>query len=76
MAAFVLKNNYFEFNEGSNHQISGSAIDTKFAPTNGSIFMEEIETNFLDTKEFSLGLWYGFNIPMIIFSFRHMVKKN
>ena len=76
MAAFVLKNNDFEFNEGGNHQISGSAIGTKFAPTYGSIFMEEIEINFLDTKEFSLGLWYGFNIPMIIFSFRHMVKKN
>ena len=32
MAAFVLRNNYFEFNGQAKHQISGTAIGTKFAP--------------------------------------------
>ena len=52
MAAFALKNNYFEFNGEVKHQILGTAIGTKFAPTYVSIFMDEIETNFLDTQEF------------------------
>ena len=33
MADFILKNNYFEFNEQIKQQISGSAIGTKFGPT-------------------------------------------
>ena len=33
MADFVLKNNYFKFNEQIKQQISGTAIGTKFAPT-------------------------------------------
>ena len=32
MAEFVLKNNYFEFDSNVKHQISGTAIGTKFAP--------------------------------------------
>ena len=31
MAEFVLKNNYFEFNSNLKHQISGTAIGTKFS---------------------------------------------
>ena len=52
MAAYVLKNNYFEFNGEVKLQISRTAIGTKFAPTYASIFMHERETKFLDTQEF------------------------
>ena len=52
MAEFVLKNNYFEFNGQVKHQISGTAISTKFAPTYSCIFMDEIATKFLETQEF------------------------
>ena len=52
MAEFDLKNNYFEFNGHVKHQISGKAIGTKFASTYASIFMDEIETKFLQTQEF------------------------
>ena len=45
MAEF--KNNYFEFNGQVKHQISSTAIRTKFAPTYVCIFMDEIETKFL-----------------------------
>ena len=54
MEAFLLKNNYFEFNVEVKHQISGTAISTKFAPAYASIFIDEIDTNFLDTQEFLL----------------------
>ena len=43
MAEFVLKNNYFEFNSTVKHQISGTAIRTKFAPPYACIFMDYIE---------------------------------
>ena len=33
MAEFVLANNYFEFGQKVFHQISGTAIGTKFAPS-------------------------------------------
>ena len=52
MAEFVLKNNYFEFNGQFKHQISGTAIGTKFAPTYACIFMDEKENKFLETQEF------------------------
>ena len=38
MAEFVLKNNYFEFNSNVKHQISGTAIGTKFAPPYACIY--------------------------------------
>ena len=51
MAKFVLKNNYFEFNGKVKQQISGTAIGTKFAPPYACIFMDEVETSFLETQE-------------------------
>ena len=54
MAEFVLKKNYFEFNSQVKHQIRGTAISTKFAPVYACIFMDEIETKFLETQEFQL----------------------
>ena len=54
MAEFVLKNNYFEFNEGTEQQLSGTAIDTKFAPPYSCIFMDKLETNFFETQTLQL----------------------
>ena len=51
MADFVLKNSYFEFNGQIKQQISGSAIGTKFAPPYACLFMDKIETAFLETQE-------------------------
>ena len=50
MAEFVLKNNYFEFNSQVKHQISGTAIGTKFAPPYACIFMDKVETEFLERE--------------------------
>ena len=50
MADFVLKNNYFEFGTEKKHQITGTAIGTKFAPPYACIFMDRVETEFLETE--------------------------
>ena len=54
MTEFVLKNNYFEFNSKVKQQLSGTAIGTKFS----CMFMDQVETEFLEYKDTSL--WYGF----------------
>ena len=57
MAEFVLKNNFFEFNGKLKRQKSGATIGTKFAPPYACIFMDEVETEFLKSKELQLFLW-------------------
>ena len=59
MAEFVLKNNYFEFNEVCK-QISGTAIATKFAPHYACIFIDEMETSFLKTQQLQPFIWLGY----------------
>ena len=51
MAEFVLKNNYLEFNGSVKQQVSGTAIGTKCAPTYACIYIDEVETEFLETQE-------------------------
>ena len=60
MAEFVLKNNYFEFNGGVKQQISGTAIGTKFAPPYACIFMDQVETDFLQTQKFQPLVWFRY----------------
>ena len=47
MADFVLKNNFFEFNSKFFQQISGAAIDTKFAPHMLVFLWTTLKQNFL-----------------------------
>ena len=51
MAEFVFKNNYFEFNSNVKHQISGTAIGTKFDPPYACIYMDHIENLFLKNEQ-------------------------
>ena len=46
----VLGKNYFEFCEKMFHQIHGTAMGTKMAPSYANIFMDVLETNFLATQ--------------------------
>ena len=62
MAEFVLKNNYFEFNSTVKHQISGTAIATKFAPPYAFIFMDYIEREFLKSEQIQLWIWFRYII--------------
>ena len=74
MTEFVLKNNYFEFNGQVRHQISGTAIGTKFAPTYACIFMDEIENKFLETQEFQRLVWFRY-IDGVFFIWTHGLDK-
>ena len=48
---FVLKNNFFEFNEEFKRQKSGSSIHTKFASLRACILMDKVETEFLKSQQ-------------------------
>ena len=39
LATIILKNNFFEIGEEVYHQLLGTAIGTKFAPTYANLFM-------------------------------------
>ena len=60
MADFVLKNNCFEFNGQIKQQISGTAIGTKFGPPYVWLFMDKIETAFLETQELQPLVWFRY----------------
>ena len=74
MARFVLQNNYFEFNGIVKRQISGTAIGTKFAPRYACIFVDKLETDFLNTQEYLPLVWYRY-IDDIFFIWTHGEEK-
>ena len=41
-------------------QLLGTAIETKFAPTYASIFMDKLESDFLKSQELTPLLWYRY----------------
>ena len=48
MRQFVLKNSYFKFNGKAKQQLSETAIRTKFTSLYACIFMNQVETEFLE----------------------------
>ena len=60
MARLVLQNNNFEFNEIVKQEIAGTAIGTKFAPKYACIFMDKLESDFLNTQEYLPLVWYRY----------------
>ena len=60
MAKFILKNNYFEFYGKVKQQILGTAKGTMFAPPYVCMFMDEVETSFLDTQELKPLVWFRY----------------
>ena len=50
MVDFVLKSNYFEFDSCIKQQISGTTIGTKFALPYACIFMDKVESVFLESE--------------------------
>ena len=73
MAEFVLKNNYFQFSDKAYQQISGRAIGTKFAPPCACIFMDQVESKFLQTQKFQPLVWFRY-IDDIFFIWTHSEK--
>ena len=70
MAGFVLKKNYFQFSDKVYQQISGTAIGTKFAPPYACIFMDQVESKFLQTQKFQPLVWFRY-IDDIFFIWAH-----
>ena len=58
IARFVLENNYFKFNGDFKKQNSGTAIGTKFAPPYSCIFMDDLETKFLQSQLLQPLVWF------------------
>ena len=74
MAQFLLKNNFFEFNNDVFRQISGTEISTKFALSYAYIFMDQIETEILRTQNHQPMVWFRYIDDMFLFGL--MGKKN
>ena len=70
LAEFVLKNIFFGFNNEIKQQISGTAIETKFAPTYACIYMDKTETDFLKTQKLQPFVWLRY-IEDIFFIWMH-----
>ena len=70
LGGFVLKNNFFEFNNKIKQQISGTAIGTKFAPPYACIYMDKTETGFLKTQELQPFVWLRY-IDDVFFIWTH-----
>ena len=60
LAKFVLQNNYFEFNGEIKQQISGTDIETKFAPPYACISMDHVESEFLKTQQHQPLVWFRY----------------
>ena len=72
----VLTTNYFDFNGKHCHQISGTAMGTKLAPSYANLFMTEFEENYVYTYHLQpntmekiyrwyfpdLATWHGFTL--------------
>lgn len=50
MVAFMLKKNFFGFYNQITRKIFGTARSIKCAPTHACIFVDKVETEFLETK--------------------------
>ena len=70
----ILKNNYFEFNRHIKQQISGPAIGTTFAPPYACLFMDKIETAFLETQQLQPLVWFKY-IDDIFFIWTHDIHQ-
>ena len=71
MAEVFLRNNYFQFNSNLKHQISGTAIGTKFAPPYACIYMDYIKNQFLKNEQIQPWIWFR---HIDIFLFRQLVN--
>ena len=59
LATIILKNNFFEIGEDVYHQLLGTAIGTKFAPTYTNLFMAGLQKKFFEIL--TSNPFYGFD---------------
>ena len=73
-SVFVLEKNYFEFNGDVKKQISGTAIGTKFAPPYACLFIDDLETKFLQSRSLQPLVLFRY-IDNIFFIWSHGNEK-
>ena len=56
----VLTSSHFEFNDRCYHQVSGTAMGTKLAPSYANLFMTNIEEKYVYTSPLQSVLWKRF----------------
>ena len=56
----ILTNNHFEFNGKYYHQMSGTAMGTKLAPSYANLFMTKLEEKYVYTYPLQPQLWKRF----------------
>ena len=59
LAEFVLRNDYFEFNDRFKKKKEGTTIGTKFAPPHAIIFMVALEEEILESLLKNIGCGGG-----------------
>ena len=74
MLEFVLKNNYFEFNGKLNNSLLGLTIGTKCAPPYACIFMDKVDTGFLESQKHKPMVWFRY-IDSVLFIWTHGEKE-
>ena len=57
LAKVILKNNFFQLGEEVYHQLLGTGIETKFAPTYTNLFMAGLEKMVFENTNFKSLLW-------------------
>ena len=60
LAEIVLKQNYLELGNNLYHQLSGTAIGTKFAPPYANIFMAGLEKRIFERTLIEFLMWLRF----------------
>ena len=69
-AELLIKNNIFEFSDKTYKQICGVAIDTKFAPSYGVLFVAGLEEKILSKVKKKPSVWWRY-IENIFFIWKH-----
>ena len=59
-AEVLLKSNNFQFSDELYQQISGTAVGTKFSPPCTCLFMDQVESKFLQTQMFQFLVWFKY----------------
>ena len=60
LATIILKNNFFQLGEEVYHQLLGTGIETKFAPTYTNLFMAGLEKMIFENTNFKPLLWFRY----------------
>lgn len=63
----ILKNNIFEFNSAMYKQIQGTAMGTKMAPAYANLFMDDLESKFLQSRILKPSEWWRFIDDIVCF---------